>query len=41
MHLPTGARGESQFEGFLSDSQAIRLVNELNSKQSDIWLYWI
>jgi hypothetical protein len=41
MHLPTGTRGESRFEEFLSDSQAIRLINELNSKEPDVWLYWI
>jgi hypothetical protein len=41
LHLPTGSRGESQFESFLSDSQVIRLVNELNSKQPDVWVYWI
>ena len=42
LHLPTGTRGESQFEElFLSDSQAIRLVNEWNSKHFGVWVYWI
>jgi len=41
LHLPTGTKGESQFEGFLSDSQAIRRVNEMNLTQSGIWVYWI
>jgi hypothetical protein len=41
MHLPTGTSGESPFEEFLSDSQAIRLINELNSKEPDVWRYWI
>ena len=42
LHLPTGTIGESKFEtSFLSDSHAIRLVNEWNSKQPDVWLYWI
>ena len=41
LHLPTGTRGETQFaELFLSDSQAIRLVNEWNSKHPGIWVYW-
>jgi len=41
LHLPTGTRGESQFAEFLSDSQAIRRVNEMNSAKSGIWVYWI
>lgn len=42
LHLSTGTRGESKFEeSFLSDSQAIRLVNEWNSKQPGVWVYWI
>lgn len=41
LHLPTGTRGESQFEESLSDSQAIRRVNEMNAKQSGLWVYWI
>ena len=41
LHLPTGARGESQFEDLLSDSQVIRRVNELNSTQPNTWTYWI
>jgi len=42
LHVPTGTRGESQFEkSFLSDSQAIRLVNELNSKHRGVWVYWL
>jgi hypothetical protein len=42
LHVPTGNTDESEFkEAFLSDSQAIRLVNEWNSKQRDVWFYWI
>jgi hypothetical protein len=41
LHLPSGTKGESQFEEFLSDSQAIRMVNELNAKQPGVWVYWI
>jgi len=42
LHLPTGARGESEFEQLpLSDSQAIRLINQWNSKHRDVWFYWI
>lgn len=42
LHVPTGTQGESEFEEpFLSDSQVIRLVNEWNSKQRDVWFYWI
>ena len=42
LHVPTGTRGESEFEeSSLSDSQVIKLVNEWNSKQRDVWFYWI
>jgi hypothetical protein len=42
LHLTTGARGELEFEQLsLSDSQAIRLVNQWNSKHRDVWFYWI
>ena len=41
LHLPTGTRGESQFQELLSDSQAIRRINEMNLTQSGIWVYWI
>lgn len=42
LHIPTGAKGESVFaELFLSDSQAVRLINKWNSKQRDVWFYWI
>jgi hypothetical protein len=42
LHLPTGARGESEFEQVsLSDSQAIRMVNQWNSKHRNVWFYWI
>ena len=42
LHVPTGTTGESTFEElFLSDSQAIRLVNEWSSKQRGVWVYWI
>jgi hypothetical protein len=42
LHIPTRPRGESKFEEpFLSDSQAIRLVNEWSSKQPGVWVYWI
>jgi hypothetical protein len=42
LHIPTGTKGESEFDkSFLSDSQAIRLLNEWNSKQRDVWFYWI
>jgi hypothetical protein len=42
LHVPTGNTGESTFEElFLSDSQAIRMVNEWSSKQRGVWVYWI
>ena len=42
LHLPTGTRGQSPFDDpCFSDSQAIRFVNELNSKQPDLWIYWL
>jgi len=42
LHLTTGERGESEFEQLsLSDSQAIRLVNQWNSKHRGVWFYWI
>jgi hypothetical protein len=42
LHIPTRTMGESKFEeSFLSDSQAIWLVNEWSSKQPGIWFYWI
>lgn len=28
-------------EAFLSDSQAIRLVNQWNAKESGVWVYWL
>lgn len=41
LNLSDGTTGQSQFkERFLSDSQAIQLVNEMNSKQSG-YVYWI
>ena len=42
LHLPTGVRGESEFEQLiLSDSQAIRMVNQWNLKHRNVWFYWI
>jgi hypothetical protein len=41
LHLPTGTSGKSQFEEFLTDSQAIRRVNEMNSIETGVWVYWI
>jgi len=41
LHLPTSTKGESRFEDLLSDSQAIRRVNEMNSQQPGVWFYWI
>jgi hypothetical protein len=42
LQLATGARGESEFEELsLSDSQAIRIVNQWNSKHHNVWFYWI
>lgn len=42
MNMTTGSRGKSEFEEpFLSDSQAIRLINEWNAEQTGIWVYWL
>jgi hypothetical protein len=42
LNVPTGERGTSKFEEqFLSDSQAIRLVNQWNAKEHGVWLYWL
>jgi hypothetical protein len=42
LHLPTNTTGQSRFEkSFLSDSQAIRLINEWNVKQPHVWIYWV
>jgi hypothetical protein len=42
LHLPSGARRESKFAPLsLSDSQAIRIFNQWNSRPGNVWLYWI
>jgi hypothetical protein len=42
LNTQTRSRGTSEFEEpFLSDSQAIRLVNKWNAIQPGIWVYWL